>query len=203
MNQKTKGQTTFSPRPYLSWSQIQLFERSPDLYVRKYIYGEDEPATEAMRLGKRLAQALEVQEKTGDDALDNLLNFFPAYPQREFKMEATLEGLEVPLYGILDGFDEKELRIGEYKSGRLWDQSMVDDSGQLKMYALMVWLKYKKIPSEVMLHWAKTQYNEENELVFAGEIQSFEASISVKDILLFTNRVLRVWDGIKTVSKEH
>ena len=166
-----------SPRPYLSWSQIQLFERSPELYVRKYISGEDEPESEAMRLGKNLAQALEIQEKTGDQALDNLLTVFPVYPQREFKIEAHLEGMEVPLYGILDGFDEKQLRIGEYKSGRFWDQKMVDESGQLKMYALMVWLKYQKMPSEVMLHWAKTEYNETDGLVFTGEIYNFVADI--------------------------
>ncbi|MCI0336390.1 MAG: PD-(D/E)XK nuclease family protein [Acidobacteria bacterium] len=193
----------YSPRPYLSWSQIQLFERSPDLYVKKYIYGEDDPTTEAMRLGKSLAQALEMQKETGDDVLDNLLAVLPSYPQREFKIEAALEGLEVPLYGVLDGFDEKRLRIGEYKSGRLWNQEMVNESGQLKMYALMIWLKYKKIPSEVMLHWAKTQYNEGGELEFAGEIKSFMADISLEDVLLFSGRVRKAWVDIKEISERH
>ncbi len=199
-----KSQPGFlSPRPYLSWSQIHLFERSHELYARKYIFGEEEAMTEAMSLGKGLAQALELQVVTGVETLDNLLTLFPAYPHREFKIEATLEGLEVPLYGVLDGFDEEQLRIGEYKSGMLWDQKMVDESGQLKMYTLMVWLKYQRMPNEVMLHWARTHYNERGELGFAGEIESFEAKIALTDLMIFSDRVREAWAGIKKLSLEH
>jgi len=159
--------------------------------------------TEPMSLGKSLAQALERQVLTGIDSLDNLLTLFPTYLHREFKIEATLEGLEVPLYGVLDGFDEEQLRIGEYKSGILWDQKMVDESGQLKMYALLVWLKYQRMPNEVMLHWAKTHYNERGELGFAGEIESFKATIALPDLMIFSDRVREVWAGIKKLSLEH
>lgn len=191
-----------SPRPYLSWSQIRLFEFSPDLYVRRYIYGEVEPQTEAMRLGKRLARAIELREETGDDALDNLLNSFPAYPQREWEIKADLEGVEVPLYGVLDGFDEAGLRIGEYKSGKLWTQKMVDESGQLKMYALLVWLKYKRMPSEVMLHWARTHYEDDKGLTFAGEVTSFAARISLEDVINFSGRVRESWIGIRKLCEQ-
>jgi hypothetical protein len=200
---ETMSQPRFhSPRPYLSWSQIHLFERSPELYARKYIYAEEEAITEAVSLGKSLAQALELQVMTGVGALDSLLTRFPTYPHREFKIEATLEGIEVPLYGVLDGFDEEQLRIGEYKSGIIWDQKMVDESGQLKMYALMVWLKYQQMPNEVMLHWARTHYNERGELGFAGEIESFEAKIVLTDLMIFSNRVREAWAGIKKLSLE-
>lgn len=203
MNPKMKGQNAISPRPYLSWSQIQLFERSPELYARKYIFEDEEAPTEAMRLGKRLAQALELQHATGNETIDNLRAFFPTYPQREFKIEATLEGLEVPLFGILDGFDEERLRIGEYKSGLLWDQKMVDESGQLKMYALMVCLKYERLPSEVTLHWARTRYNEEGLLELAGEIKSFQTEVTHQDLIIFSTRVREVWAGIRALFKEH
>jgi hypothetical protein len=199
-----KSQPGFhSPRPYLSWSQIHLFERSPERYARKYIYGVQEAITDAITLGKSLAQALELQVMTGVGALDNLLTHFPTYPHREFKIEATIEGIEVPLYGVLDGFDEEQLRIGEYKSGILWDQKMVDESGQLKMYALMVWLKYQRMPNEVMLHWARTHYDERGELGFAGEIESFEAKIALADLMIFSDRVREAWAGIKKLSMEH
>jgi hypothetical protein len=196
-------QNIISPRPYLSWSQISLFERSPELFARKYLFFEEEPASEAMLLGKKLAQAIETQDATGDATIANLLQFFPGYPQREFKIAAELDGVEVPLYGILDGFDQERLRIGEYKSGRQWDQNMVDQSGQLKMYELMVWLKYKEAPSEVMLHWARTRYNDQGILEFTGEIQSFEAKVALEDIILFSSRVRKVWAGIKELSKEY
>jgi hypothetical protein len=203
MNPKTKIQNAISPRPYLSWSQIQLYERSPELYVRKYIFTDEDAPTEAMRLGKKLAQALELQTITGDDALDNLRSLFPTYPQREFKIEATLEGMEVPLFGIMDGFDEKQLRIGEYKSGLLWDQKMVDESGQLKMYALMVYLKYERLPGEVALHWARTRYNEAGLLELTGEIKSFRTEVTDRDLFIFSTRVLEAWSGIQALFKEH
>src|SRR5574341_602969 len=135
MNRNPKGQPTsriYSPRPHLSWSQIQLFERSPELYAQRYIYGETEE-TAAMALGKRLSEALERQVNTGDEALDNLVTFFPHYPKREFEIKAKMDGVEIPLFGVLDGFDPKGLRIGENKSGKLWTQQMVDERGQLKM----------------------------------------------------------------------
>jgi hypothetical protein len=174
-----------------------LYERSPELYARKYIYGDEEAPSEAMRLGKKLAQALELQAVTGDDALDNLRSLFPTYPQREFKIEATLEGLEVPLFGILDGFDAEQLRIGEYKSGLLWDQKMVDESGQLKMYALMVYLKYERLPTEILLHWARTQYNEAGLLELTGEIKSFQTEVTRQDLITFSTRVREAWAGIQ------
>lgn len=199
----TSDQKKISPRPYLSWSQIQLFERSPEWYAKKYLTGEEEPVSEATRLGKTLATALEVQQTTGDDALDRLVALFPGYPQREFKLEAVLDGVEVPLYGILDGFDEERLRIGEYKSGRFWDQKMVDESGQLKMYELMVWLRYQTLPSEVMLHWARTQYNDDGVLEFTGEITSFKAKMTPDDLNIFTLRVREAWNGIKEIYQRY
>jgi len=192
--------TVHSPRPYLSWSQINLFERSPELFAQKYLLNQEEQSSEAQRFGKRFAQALELQQKTGDDALDHLVNIFPNYPQREFQIEAFLDGVDVPLYGILDGYDAKRLRIGEFKTGRLWTQEMVDGSGQLKMYALLVWLKFQQLPGEVMLHWAETRYIEGTGIGFTGEVKQFEARITLEDLATFSARVRLAWDGIKTLS---
>jgi hypothetical protein len=189
-----------SPRPYLSWSQISLFERSPEWFAKKYLFAQEEEQTDSMRFGKRFAQALELQQKTGDDALDNLVSIFPHYPLREFQIEARLEGVEVPLYGVLDAFDPETLRIGEFKTGRLWTQEMVNESGQLKMYALLVWLKFQQLPSEVRLHWARTQYIEGKGIEFTGEVQSFETRIILEDLDAFSARVRLAWNGIKTLS---
>jgi hypothetical protein len=193
----------YSPRPYLSWSQINLFERSPDLYAKKYLFAQEEEQTASMRFGKRFAQALELQQKTGDDAMDNLVTVFPNYPLREFQIEARLDGVEVPLYGVLDGYDPETLRIGEFKTGRLWTQEMVNQSGQLKMYSLLVWLKFQQLPGEVRLHWAETQYTEGRGIEFTGEVQSFEAKVSLEDLVTFSARVRRAWEGIKALSTLH
>jgi len=204
MSDNEKSQPAFySPRPYLSWSQINLFERNPEMYARKYLWGHEERQSEAQLLGKKLASALELQQKTGDDALDSVVSIFPEYPNREVKMEARLDGVEVPLYGVLDGYDPLRLRIGEYKSGWLWTQDMVNESGQLKMYSLLVWLNSRQLPSEIMLHWARTQYIEGKGVELTGEMQSFEAKISLEDLRTFSARVRTVWDGIKKLSALH
>lgn len=204
MNENSNIQPLFhSPRPYLSWSQISLFERSPEWYAKKYLFAQQEEQTDSMRFGKRFAQALELQQKTGDDALDNMVSAFPNYPQREFQIEAWLDGVEVPLYGVLDAFDPETLRIGEFKTGRLWTQEMVNDSGQLKMYVLLVWLKFQQLPSEVWLHWAETQFIEGKGIEFTGEVQQFEANISHEDLAGFSDRVRITWEGIKKLSAPH
>jgi len=156
-----------------------------------------------MRLGKRLSEVLETREETGDEALDNLVSLFPNYPEREYEIKASLDGVDVPLFGRLDCFDSERLRIGEIKSGRLWTQKMVDESGQLKMYALLVWLTYKRAPAEVILYWAKTQYTDNGELKFTGEIESFETKITLDDVLIFSDRVREAWAGIKNLCEEH
>jgi hypothetical protein len=80
---------------------------------------------------------------------------------------------------------------------------MVNQSGQLKMYSLLVWLKFQQLPGEVRLHWAETQYTEGRGIEFTGEVQSFEAKVSLEDLVTFSARVRRAWEGIKALSTLH
>jgi len=129
-----------------------------------------------------------------DPLFELMAVFMPAYPLREFDIAAEFEG--IPLVGKLDGFNERALVVGEYKSGKHWTQGMADKSGQLTFYALLVWLKYGKLPSDIFLHWARTDEDLEGNLKLTGEIKTFRTKRTMKDLILFSPRIKSAWAGI-------
>ena len=190
-----KNKIKRSPRGYLSWSQLQIWEKDPNLYYQIYIEGLDQFRTKYLELGKRLATALENGfDEEGDPMFEMMCVFMPGYPKREFKIDAVLEG--IPIKGVLDGFNEKTLTIGEYKSGKRWTQSMVDKSGQLTMYALLVWLKYGVLPKDIRLHWARTDEDMEGNLKLTGDIRTFKTNRTMRDIIVFSKRIRNAYEGI-------
>jgi hypothetical protein len=151
-------------------------------------------------LGSRLADGLEKGKDEEDDAMFNMLiAFLPAYPKREFNMKVNFEG--IPLVAKFDGFDEKVLDIGEYKSGKKWTQKMVDNHGQLTFYAFTIWLKYGKFPSKIQLHWAETAEDDDGVLYLTGKIKTFTTTRTLKDIILFSKRIKTAWAGICDLGK--
>lgn len=189
-----------SPRGYLSWSQLQLFEKDPNLYYQVYCEGLDQFRSKYLELGKKLATTLESGHSAdGDPILELMTVYMPAYPAREFDLKATFEG--IPLVGKLDGWNEKTLTIGEYKSGKSWTQAMANETGQLTFYALLVWLKYKKLPANIYLHWARTDEDMEGNLMLTGDIKTFRTERSLKDIILFSKRIKSAWAGICELGK--
>lgn len=184
-----------SPRGYLSWSQLNVWEKDPNEYYNIYVEGLDHIGSKYIEVGKRMAEALEHgHDKEHDPTYETLGVFLPHYPKREFEIRASLDG--IPLLGKLDGFDPKTLTIGEYKTGKNWTQAMVNSSGQLTFYALLVWLKYKKLPGGILLHWARTDEDFAGELFLTGETRDFTTRRALADIIVFTKRVKAAWKGI-------
>lgn len=189
-----------SPRGYLSFSQLSLWEKDPNLYYQVYVEGLDQFRTKYLELGKRMATGLENGfDEEHDPLFEMLIVFLPSYPRREFEIRAEFE--KIPLVGKMDGWNEKTMTIGEYKSGRHWTQSMVNQAGQLTFYALLVWLKYKKLPSKILLHWAKTDEDMEGNLKLTGDIRTFTTERTMKDIILFSKRIKTAWAGICDLGK--
>lgn len=189
-----------SPRGYLSWSQMQLFEKDPNLYYQVYCEGLDQFRSKYLELGKKMATTLENgHSDDGDPMLELMAVYMPSYPEREFDIKETFEG--IPLVGKLDGWNKATMTIGEYKSGKNWTQSMADQHGQLTFYALLVWLKYKKLPEKIYLHWARTDEDMEGNLVLTGEIKTFQTERSLKDIIIFSKRIKSAWAGICELGK--
>lgn len=189
-----------SPRGYLSWSQLNLWEHDQNMYYQVYIENVDMYRTKYLELGKKMACALENGfSEDGDPMLELMIVYMPAYPAREYDIKQEFEG--IPLVGKLDGFDEATLTVGEYKSGKKWTQAMVDQHGQLTFYALLVWLKYGKLPNKIFLHWARTDEDMEGNLKLTGDIRTFETKRSLKDLILFSKRIKTAWAEICELGK--
>jgi hypothetical protein len=185
---------------YLSWSKMNLWEKDPNLFYQVYVEGIDMFRTKQLELGKKMATALENgSDPDHDPLMEMMLIFMPDYPLKEFDIKAVFE--EIPIVGKLDGFNEATLTVGEYKSGKNWTQAMVDQHGQLTFYALLVWLKYKKLPKDIFLHWAKTQEDEKGLLTLTGDIRTFKTNRTMKDIILFSKRIKSAWEGICELGK--
>jgi hypothetical protein len=189
--------TLKNPRGYISWTQISMFLQSEEKYYGKYILGEDVYVTKEMTFGKTISTALEDDEATGDLFTDLVVSKIPKLPLREHEIKTELKtpyGV-VTLLGKLDAFDENKFIVREYKTGKQpWTQARADKHGQVLLYALLVWLKYKKIP-EVWLDWAVTE-DSENGVRFTGQVISFRVHITMVEIINYMGTVSKVAVGI-------
>lgn len=198
---KSKKSLSKTPRPYLSWSQLQLWEQDKELYRRTYIDGIKRPDNQYLETGKKLADRLETGIESDDSFIEYLALFMPKYEKAEFEIMIDWEG--IPVLGRLDGYNSSERIVGEYKTGKLWTQAMVDKSDQLTFYAMLVWLKYKRPPTDICLHWAKTEIDEYGKLRITGDIKTFKTIRTISDIILLRGRIVNCWKGIKQMCKNY
>lgn len=182
------------PRGYLSWSQVNLWQRSKKQYADRYFYGKEGFTNSAMRYGKKFAHTVETGDAKGDELLDLAARVVPRYEVAEYKLTAKLktEAGDIPLLGFIDtAHDPPSKGLREYKTGkRPWTQKKVDKHGQLTFYALMVYLEEKKLPETMHLDWLETE-ERRGEISVTGRIETFETSRSIGDILEMTTIVKR------------
>jgi hypothetical protein len=189
-----------TPRQYLSWSQLQLWEKDPQQYFLVYFEGVNKYRSKYIELGKRLAKCLELgKDELGDQLIEKVAKLIPNYPNKEFEIRETFEGIS--LLSFLDGWDEDNFIIHEVKSGTHWCQKDVDNCSQLSFYALQIWLKYKKLPKSIELHWAKTEVLPDGSLVLTGEVKNFKTTRTLKDIIIIGGRIKKAWKGIQTLGE--
>lgn len=177
-----------------------MVERSPSLYVERYLGEGHEYTNKYMTLGKKLAERMEIGLPTDDKLLEHLVLFLPKGKYREYEMEVDFDG--IPLKGKLDQFTPKPLEIRETKTGKRWTQSMAEKHGQLKFYATMVYVKYGKMP-KIFLDWVPTRELDDGTLEMTGQIKTFEVMITFGDIILFRARIKKAWETIKRLTDEH
>lgn len=189
------------PRDHFSWSQFDRFRRSPDDYVKTYIYG-DNPTNPRMELGKYVAEMIEHDEHQEDPVLEQLRIFLPQYSHKEFPLEVAFNSIK--LVGKPDGLEMDPWTIGEYKTGKLWTQKMADETQQLTWYALMLHLIYKVKPENIKmtLHWMPTVMNDA--LVQpTGAIENFETKRTTRQCFELGKEIVDMWGKIGAYCGEH
>lgn len=168
---------------------MTLWKQSKEKYRQKYYFGEEDSENRFFAYGKKVAEALE-GVKLSDNEFEALKTLLPSFSSREHEIKAVL--VEIPLLGKIDSFDPKTKSFREYKTGKNgWTQTKVKNHGQLKFYATLIWLKYKKLPKEIWLDWIETE-EMAGDLDFTGKIKSFKAEIKLEDIISFMAEIKKV-----------
>lgn len=188
-----------TPRPYLSFSQMTLFEMNPRKYVDQYIYKNKQRISRNMAYGTVMADALENDELSGDPALDLMMMKIPKFELRDKAFEVDLpEGKKtIRILCKPDTMKADMTAFKEYKSStRAWTQKMADNSGQITFYATGMWLKTYKIPQDIELVCVVVKYNEDGSLTPTGELVRYRTHRTLVDIIKMTSRMKRAWSGI-------
>lgn len=194
-----------TPRPYLSFSQMTLFEMSPEKYVNQYIYGQQKRISRNMQYGTMMAEGLEFEEASGDPLLDLMMARLPKFDLMDKPIEAELkDGKDtIKLLAKPDTCKSDYTAFKEYKSSvRKWTQKMADESGQITFYATAIWLNTGKIPQDIELVNVQTAYDEDNRMTVTGEIFRLPTKRTMVDIIKMTSRMKRAWTGIKNLCEK-
>ena len=186
------------PRTHLSWTQLNLWEKSPKQYREVYIEGKKIPISRAIALGKEIADALEKDEDIGEFEKDVVISRLLKYEMRDRSVEMKLKvgKEEVPILIKPDSMKADYSAFREYKTGsEIWTQAKVDKWDQLTFYATGIFIITKKIPA-IHLDWAETKINEEGKPELTGEIYSFPTIRRMSHILSMMARMRKVWKEI-------
>jgi hypothetical protein len=135
-----KIKTIFNKDRPLSWSAISSFSYSPEQWFNSY-YLKKKQSSPEMTFGSYVDKRFQTDAKFIPDV--------ERFPRLQHGMKASL-GL-VPLIGYTDGYDfGDKKRIMDLKTGkRPWDQKRADETGQLTMYALLLFLTEGVNPEDV------------------------------------------------------
>lgn len=136
------------PKPYLSYSAIELWRKNPDGYRQKYYYNIEQPVTPELSFGKKIAELLEV----GDASMAHIKR----YPVSEQKIDCIID--DVPIFGFIDSFDPNTNAFLEYKTGKTpWTKSRVEGHLQLDIYSVCIEQIFGSVVDECELIWMETE----------------------------------------------
>jgi len=196
-----------TPRPHLSWSQLDLFERNPEKYRALYVQNDPEaaiPVNRGMALGKSVANALETGEETGDLKKDFVIAQLPKFEVMEYELRVTIDvgGIKIPLLIKMDSAMKTLEAFKEYKTGTTaWNKEKANKHGQMIFYATGIYSKVGKIPAAELV-WAPCEKDDSGRPYLTGEIRRFEVKVTMADILKMKIRMKNAWLGIQAMVEE-
>lgn len=182
------------PKPYISWSQLNLWETSRSQYIKRYFENESMFETKELKFGKNFSEIVEEQNFFGASEKEKaIFSRLTVHNKTEVELNANIDGIN--LIGFLDTAEvkaDKVLKFREYKTGKVeWTNKRATQHGQLYFYSLMVRENTGKLPESVYLDWIPTQENE-NRIEFTGSIKSFRVKVTEKNVQLMKERIKKV-----------
>lgn len=188
----------------LSWSAISSFEWKPSEWHARYVLKKEiEPSPELL-FGSYVDKKIQKDPKF----LPNLVR----YPVEQHEMRTEIKvpktvdeetgkvispAFTIPLVGYADAYRPELPALRDYKTGRKpWDKKRADETGQLTMYALMLYLEHKIRPEDVEFYidWMPTHVHE-GKIAFIKErdIRTFKTKRTMKQVLEFGQRIKDTW----------
>lgn len=201
------------PKPYLSYSQLDLWRRNPEQYRQRYYLNAPSFENNETIFGKKIAKMLEemASKKNWSDAdLKKLgvsreqyliLKKVPRLKSSEHRIELPVGG--VPFLGVLDTFSPHFRRIGEYKTGKQpWDDVRVRKHDQLVVYSLLTKLKYGRVDPWLWLAWLETRYGTEMQTIGSRSMEGESNQLELVDVKprVFWRRVVE-WERVAMAKK--
>ena len=162
----------------ISWSQIAQFTFDKDAWYKRYVLGIKEPMSKQVEFGSEIGKRIETD-----------ITFLPEIPRQEnmeYKLHVNFGDVE--LIGYADSYANKHLE--EYKtssSETKWTQKSVDETGQITMYALMLYIQHGILPEDlnIRLHYIPVRENGAFAMEMYGEVKHFTTKRTTNDILKF------------------
>ncbi len=164
----------------LSWSAVSSFLYNPEQWYEKYILNKRSEENGAMRFGKY------VGERLASDP-----TYLPEVPRgEEYEHELRCKVGNIPCIGFIDSYTKTTKLLLEYKTaGTPWTQKKADGHGQLKFYALMLYLIDGIKPEDITIRLVsmQTKQNQDFTVSFVDNMKPdiFEVKLTMRDILTF------------------
>lgn len=193
--------TIYHPGRPLSWSAIASFQWNPSQWYAKYVAKELPEVTPELEFGSMVDKKIQDNPK--------FLPKLVRYPVLQHEMRGTFDG--IPLLGFADAYRPPSVHkvtkakvmstfkcaLRDYKTGRKdWTQKRADETGQITMYLLMLWLRDKIKPEDVecYIDWLPTHIKD-GKITFIkeGDIHTFKTKRTMADVLKFGNHIKKTW----------
>ena len=88
-----------------------------------------------------------------------------------------------------------EFKTGKSSSEKSWREQQL-------FYALALYMKHKKLPNKTTLYWAKTLFNENDQLVLTGDVKKYDIKITMNDVIQFSADLVKTYKDIVKVCEE-
>jgi len=181
------------PKSYLSYSQLEMFRKSPDRYIEQYIENGKRLDTKYTRFGKQIHEALEQTEEN-----------------REKEIRVTIH--DVPVLSFIDKYDPETGVFRDTKTGKTpWTQVKVQKHDQLVFYAMVIKHSTGIVPPECFIDWIGTKDVEYKETLglhnahpgveLTGDAVTFRRVVSELEINRMEKELIEVAEKISNIYK--
>jgi hypothetical protein len=188
------------PKEHLSVSQINLWESDPIAYQKKYFIGIPDDPSPFLDFGKQFAKDIEdyaAGVQRDFNFPEGFIDMTLIYPHVEYKLEHDFGDFK--MLGYIDNMSKDYELVVDFKTGTApWSTQRLQQSLQMQTYSLILWYKFKVMPTSVISYW-KTKLRGKT-LSWAGEHESF---MYVFDTLELNAAEARIRKAAKEISEAY